>query len=125
GLLTRTLPVQVLSAAEPASKSAAEPTPIAPTKTIQLFNGTDLSGWEVWLKKTSLKDPFHVFSVEDGMIRAGDGDHGYLATKQAYKDYHLSLEYKWGRKNPNDKYVRNSGVLLNGVGPHGSAEGVW
>lgn len=110
---------------EPASNAEADKQPIAPTEIIKLFNGSDLSGWEIWLKKTGQKDPGHVFSVEEGMIRAGDGDSGYLATKQAYKDYHLSLEYKWGRKNPHDKYVRNSGVLLNGVGPHGSAGGVW
>jgi hypothetical protein len=125
GLFSEILCAPTLQADEPTATTDAENQPITPTKTFQLFNGTDLAGWEVWLKKTGLKDPDQVFSVEENMIRAGDGDHGYLATKQVYKDYHLSLEFKWGRKNPNDKYVRNSGVLLNGVGPHGSAGGVW
>lgn len=105
----------------------AEPTsaPVAPTEPIKLFNGQDLAGFTTWLKETGTEDPKHVFSVVDGMIRCTDADMGYLATKNAYKDYHLSLEYKWGAKNEKSKYVRNSGVLLNGVGPDGAAGGVW
>lgn len=106
-----------------ASKQAAEA--IAPRETIRLFNGKDLSGFYPWLKKTGREDPSGVFRVVDGMIRASDDDLGYLATERSYKDYRLTLEYKWGRRNPRDKYVRNSGVLLHGTGPDGSAGGVW
>ena len=108
-----------------ADKPNAAAQPITPTEEIQLFNGQNLEGWETWLKKSGEEDPQHIFTVEDGMLHAADGDLGYIATRKAYKDYHLSLEYKWGQKNPNDKYVRNSGVLLHGVGPHGAAGGVW
>lgn len=118
------LPFTLLSLGNCAQNGLADE-PIIPSKPIELFNGRDLAGWEVWLKKTGDKDPDGIFSVEEGIIRAGDGDQGYLATKAAYRDYHLSLEYKWGRKNQVDKYVRNSGVLLHGVGLHGSAGGVW
>jgi hypothetical protein len=37
----------------------------------------------------------------------------------------LIVEYKWGERNPDSKYVRNSGILLHGVGPDGSQDGVW
>jgi hypothetical protein len=105
---------------------ATEPTSaVVPTEEIVLFNGRDLAGWTTWLKKSQHDDPAGEISVRDGLLRIGDGDAGYLATNQAYRDYHLSLEYKWGRKNPRDKYVRNSGLLLHGTGPDGSAAGVW
>jgi hypothetical protein len=49
-----------------------------------------------------------------------------MATAKAYRDYHLSLEFKWGKKTDGGKYVRNSGVLLNAIGPDGGAgKGTW
>src|SRR5262249_48265284 len=52
-------------------------------------------------------------------------DSGYLATEQEFKDYHLKVEYKWGKRTDGGKYVRNSGVLLHAVGLDGNAGGVW
>ena len=105
--------------------SASAEEPQSPTAVIRPFDQKDLGGFTTWLKKSGRDDPQHVFQLEDGVLRCGDEDMGYVATKDAYRDFHLSVEYKWGRKNPNDKYVRNSGVLLNAVGPDGSASGVW
>ena len=100
--------------------------PVTPQQEMQLFNGKDLSGWTSWLKATGEKDPEKVFAVEDGMIHMQGGEHrGYIATEQAYRDYHLSVEYKWGRQTDGGKYVRNSGVLLHAIGPPGNASGVW
>jgi hypothetical protein len=98
---------------------------IAPTEVIRPFDRNDLGSFTTWLKTSGREDPLHVFQLQNGVLRCGDEDLGYLATKEAYRDYHLSVEYRWGRKNPNDKYVRNSGVLLNAVGPDGSQRGVW
>ena len=98
---------------------------ITPAGVIRPFDQKDLGAFTTWLKKTGPDDPKHVFRLEDGVLRCGDEGMGYVATRQAYKDYHLSVEYRWGRRNPNDKYVRNSGVLLHGVGPDGSQDGVW
>jgi hypothetical protein len=55
---------------------------------------------------------------------SGDG-FGYVATDQAYRDYHLTVEYKWGKRTDGGKYVRNSGILLHAVGPDGGAAGTW
>jgi hypothetical protein len=105
---------------------SAEPAnPVIPRKVIRPFNGKDLSGFTTWLKKTGREDPKHVFRVEDGMIRCGAEDMGYLATEDAYQDYHLIVEYKWGALNRAFETVRNSGILLHGVGPDGSQEGLW
>jgi hypothetical protein len=100
--------------------------PIRPeTGVIKLFNGKDLTGLYPWLKGSGNKDPKKVFTVHDGMIHASGEELGYLATEQEYKDYHLTVEYKWGKKTYGSKTVRNSGILLNAVGPDGGAGGVW
>ncbi len=107
------------------AESKVENSAVAPTKTIQLFNGKDLSGLTTWLKDTKREDPRQVFKVEDGMLHlSGDGN-GYVATEQEYRDYRLLVEYKWGKKTDGGKYVRNSGILLHATGPDGGAGGAW
>jgi hypothetical protein len=103
----------------------SEPKPVTPSKKIKLFNGKDLKGLTPWLKKTGHKDPARVFKVENGMIHVSGADNGYLATDQAYQNYRLVVDFKWGKKTYGAKFVRNSGILLNAVGPHGGARGVW
>jgi hypothetical protein len=100
--------------------------PVAPKDgVIKLFNGKDMTGLYTWLKKTKREDPQKVWTVHDGMIHATGADNGYIATDKEYKDYHLVVEYKWGKEVYGSKYVRNSGVLLHAVGPDGGAGGVW
>lgn len=100
--------------------------PERPREVIRLFNGKDLAGLTPWLKDTHRDDPRRVFRVtDDGLLRiTGDG-FGYLATDRAYRDYRAVVEYRWGEKTDGGKSVRNSGILLNGVGPDGGAEGTW
>lgn len=94
----------------------------APSDATPLFNGQDLSGWTTWLKDTRHDDPRHVFGVTDGLLHlSGDGD-GAMATKKSYRDYRLSVEYRWGKAHKG-KYVRNSGILLHANGPDGNAGG--
>jgi hypothetical protein len=111
-----------VSTSRSAERSAS---PVTPREVIRPFNGRDFGGLSTWLKKTGREDPQHVFRVEGGMIRCGAEDMGYIATQDAYQDFHLLIEYKWGERNRDSKYVRNSGVLLHGVGPDGSQDGVW
>jgi hypothetical protein len=102
------------------------PEPISPKEgPIKLFNGKDLTGLSTWLKKTKHEDPNKVFTVHDGLIHVSGEDNGYVATEKEYQDYHLTVEYKWGKRTDGRKYVRNSGILLNAVGPDGGAGGVW
>jgi hypothetical protein len=101
------------------------PEPTSPKDVIKLFNGKDLTGWTTWLKDSKREDPKKVFTVHDEMIHVSGEDNGYLATDKEYKDYHLSVEYKWGKRTDGGKYVRNSGVLLHAIGPDGGANGVW
>src|SRR5438132_4550372 len=91
----------------------------------KLFNGKDLTGLHTWLKDTKREDPRKVFTVDDGLLHISGDGYGYLATDKEYRDYHLSVEYKWGKKTDGGQSVRNSGILLHAVGPDGGAGGTW
>lgn len=117
-----------------------------------LFNGKDLSGWYTYqrypeptsevsgLRKENDKyvepiglntDPLHVFTVveKDGQpaIRISGEVFGILVTDQAYENYHLTLEYKWGEKKypPKLNNKRDSGILYHSVGKEGAVGNVW
>ena len=103
-----------------------------------LFNDENLENWDTCLG-TSLGAEFDslaksavpekVFTVveQDGenLIRISGEVNGSLATKEAYGNYHLRLQYKWGEK----VYSRpNSGLLYHNFGNFGNfgeAHGTW
>src|SRR5690606_27474131 len=89
------------------------------------FNGKDLTGLTPWLEGPGRDVPADVFSVVDGCLRVSGQGMGYVATEHEYQDYHLSLEYRWGKKTNGNGTVRNSGVLLHANGPDGNAKGIW
>ena len=74
---------------------------IAPTTTIKLFDGTSLANFDTWLVDHHEKDPEKVFTVVDQIdgapaIRISGQVWGGLLTKQAYRDYRLIAEFRWG-----------------------------
>ena len=99
--------------------------PIAPKDTIKLFNGKDLTGLTTWLKDTKRDDPRKVFTAKEGILHVSGDGFGYAATDKEYRDYHLTVEYKWGKRTDGGKFVRNSGILLHATGPDGGAGGTW
>jgi hypothetical protein len=105
------------------SRGADEPS--APQGVIRPLSAKNFEGLYTWLKESGRDDPKKVFKIEDGVLHISGEGAGYVATKQAYRDYHLSVEYKWGKKTDGSKFVRNSGVLLHGTGADGAAGGVW
>jgi hypothetical protein len=116
-LLTVLLPIPTFA--------AAQEKPIEPMGVVKLFNGKDLTGLTTWLKDTKGDDPRKVFTVKNGVIHVSGDGFGYLATEKEYHDYHLTVEYKWGKKTDGGKHVRNSGILLHAIGPDGGAGGTW
>ncbi|QMW02551.1 3-keto-disaccharide hydrolase [Spirosoma foliorum] len=61
----------------------------APTKTIKLFNGKDLTGWKIYGTEK--------WYVENGELICESGPdkkYGYLATEKFYKNFDLTLEFK-------------------------------
>jgi hypothetical protein len=83
---------------------------------IKLFNGKDLAGWTFFLDKSgpnadgSMKAE-DVWKVEGGKIHCSGVPNGYIRTNADYKDFALTLEWRWVEK------PGNSGVLLRVVGP--------
>jgi len=82
--------------------------PVAPKEEIALFNGQDLSGWEFCLAGDT--PPAATFSVSEGVIRCTGRPNGYMRTKVNYKDYKLTIEWRFVKAG-------NSGVLLHVSAP--------
>jgi hypothetical protein len=116
-----------LGVAQARAQGPAGKQPIAPRdKAIELFNGKDFAGLYTFLKGRGVRrQPDDVFRVQDGMIHISGEGAGYVATQSQYRDYHLSVQYKWGKRDDGSGYVRNAGVLVHATGPDGSAGGTW
>lgn len=99
-----------------------------------LFNGENLENWDIFVGPKEKggepiglnKDPLHIFSVVDldgeKVIRISGEINASLATKEAFENYHLTMDFKWG-----DKVFtkRNSGILYHSYGDFGAGLGVW
>ncbi len=90
-----------------------------------LFNGKDLSGWDAIVETGSDVDAKTLFAVEDGVIHVYPSQEanskqpfGGIVTQEAYGDFHLTVEYKWGEKKfaPRDTAVRDAGIVFHIVG---------
>lgn len=99
-----------------------------------LFNGKDLSAWEIFVGPEEKdgeplglnNDPLNLFSVADldgeKVLRVSGEINASIATKEEFEDYHLVMEYKWGEK----LYTKyNSGLLYHSYGDFGVGIGVW
>lgn len=109
---------------------------------VDLFNGTDLSGFNVYRQNQekapgtllSAEQAVAVFKPEAGTIHvyadAPDQSpqvHYTLVTTRSYSNYRLSWEYKWGNKKfapytDLAKYPRDAGVLWH---LHGDVTQLW
>ena len=99
-----------------------------------LFNGKDLSGWEVFVGPEEKdgeplglnNDHLNLFSVADldgeKVLRISGEINASIATLEEFENYHLMMEFKWGEK-VYSKY--NSGLLYHSYGDYGVGLGVW
>lgn len=64
---------------------------------MELFNGRDLSGWAAVSgpAEGGGGEKASVWNVRDGMIVCRGEPIGYLHTKRAYKDFRMTVEYRW------------------------------
>ena len=95
---------------------------------IDLFNGQDLSNWQVKFTGFPLGDNFRdTFVVEDGLLKVSydnwsrfDGEFGHLFTKSSYSNYRLRVEYRFVGDQvvggPSWAY-KNNGVMLHSQPP--------
>jgi Domain of Unknown Function (DUF1080) len=120
--------------------------PMAQGPRISLFNGSDFDDWDGWL---GYADPaqthryFHSTNpigvggigsdfkvvVEDGepAIYIKGKTWGGLTHRGDFGDYHLSLQFKWGKNldSPVMHGPRDSGLLYHSYGPPGGVLGTW
>ena len=95
------------------------------TKEVELFNGTDLEGWEAYGTEK--------WYVEDGLLICESGpdkEYGYLATREYYDDFDLTLEFKQEADGNSGVFIRSfiePVALVNGwqveVAPKGHGTG--
>ena len=85
---------------------------IVPDRTVALFNGRDLAGWEADVPardKDATLPPS--FVVRDGLLVSTGKPEGHLVTTEAYRDYRLVVEYRFPEQ------AGNCGVLLHASKP--------
>ena len=81
-------------------------------KTINLFNGKDLSGWHADVTgKDKNPDTAASFIVRDGNLVSKGDPRGHLITDAVYADYRLDVEYRFTGK------PGNCGVLVHASTP--------
>jgi hypothetical protein len=102
---------------------------ITPTTPIRLFDGASLANFDTWLVDHHTSDPERVYTVVDQIdgapaIRVSGKIWGGFVTKQAYRNYRLIVEYRWGGATWGTRRdrTRDSGVLLHAQGRLGNTQ---
>ena len=101
---------------------------VRPAARRELFNGRDLSGWYTYLQgRGRNSDPKGVVCVTNGVIRISGDEWGALVTAEAFRDYRLTVEYRWlgTRFGPKKEKALDSGILFHSVGRDGGFAGIW
>lgn len=92
---------------------------------IQLFNGKDLSDWNIKIAGFPVNENFgNTFRVEDSLLKVRfdqyekfDGHFGHIFYKHSYSHYKLRVEYRFvGEQCPGGASwaYRNSGIMIHG-----------
>lgn len=109
---------------------AEKPAAITPTKTINLLSDPEFKNFVTNLNPQSSVslDPKKIWSIrEDGNLLVNGEGIGYIRTKDAYRDYHLVLEYQWGERTVASRVdrARDCGILLHAYGEDGAFGSSW
>jgi len=120
--------------------------PKAAGPAVSLFNGEDLKAWDAWLGyrdpaltykhppvapigATAESDQIFKVVVEDGRpaLYVSGKTWGSLVHKGDFRDYHLRLQYKWGKGRwpPRETQAPNNGLLYHSHGAPGAVFGTW
>lgn len=103
---------------------------ISPTSVVNLLADPELADFTAHLNPTASlsTDPKKIWAIgEDKVMHVSGEGMGYLRTKQAYRDYHLVIDYQWGERtlaNRADR-ARDCGLLLHSYGPDGAYGNTW
>ena len=133
------LPVAVVMgcASTGAAGGAGQPMAMSPRSSVsnaphadwvQMFNGRDLSGWEMKFAKHELNNNVNnTFRVEDGLLKVRydrwtgfNGEFGHLFYKEPFSYYLVAAEYRFvgnqvvGAGPSLGWAIRNNGIMLHG-----------
>lgn len=119
--------ITVLASCGPARETPPEATEPAPAveNWMPLFNGKDLTGWDIKMNGYETgENPRNTFVWEDGMLRIKydeyetfDELYGHMHYQTPYSHYKLRFDYRFtGDQTPGGAVWnnRNSGVMLHG-----------
>jgi hypothetical protein len=81
---------------------------ITPTRHVELFDGRDLAGWTVVSRSNT--EATGTWTVANGVLRCAGRPPGYLRTDQSYRDYRLTVQWRFVKVAPK---ADNSGVLVH------------
>ena len=95
---------------------------------VQLFNGNDLSNWQVKITGHNLNDNFgNTFRVEDGKLKVSydkyekfDSRFGHIFYNGKFSNYIIAVEYRFtgGQAHGGPTWaVRNSGIMIHCQSP--------
>ena len=108
------------------AETMADPIPLKVTEPVDLLRNAD--AWYPYLKgREPGEDPAKVFVFEDGTLHVSGEEMGCVTTREAYRDYRLTLEFRWGDRTvaPRVENARDSGLLIHSVGRDGAFGGCW
>ena len=115
----------LITGCQPTDAPSPEPTDPNQEEWVQLFNGTDLDGWDVKIRGYELNDNFgNTFRVADGMLQVGyeaydsfDAQYGHIFYQHDHSYYKIGVEYRFtGEQATNGEgwAFRNSGIMVHG-----------
>jgi hypothetical protein len=111
-IFTRAMAVAALGwlSVSPAITATAEEgsQPIVPTGHMELFNQKDFSGWTFYMRDNA--DPKRTWSITNNVIHCSGKPNGYLRTEKEYRDYKLTVLWRFVRVASN---ADNTGVLVH------------
>jgi hypothetical protein len=81
------------------------------SQVINLFNGTDLSGWHVDVPAMDTSDVSSPFVVREGMLVSLGEPRGHLITDEVFENYKLDVDYRFTGE------PGNCGVLVHASTP--------
>ena len=125
GLFAATLLPASAATVEPLSSAEAEKV----TERIELLtDGNITKHWYTWLKGEGRdSDTNKVFTAEGSTLKVSGKVMGCVTTRKAYRDYRLSLEYRFVDNDVqlNKKDARDGGILFHSTGKDGVFWEVW
>lgn len=83
-----------------------------------------MSDWYAFTKTSPNRiEPSKIYEFTDGIIKMHGENIGYLMTKKSYKNFELSMEFRWNIDEKFNKGKKNSGVMYNI--PVDSPDNIW